>query len=141
MVSDDTVQASPESCFSNALEVDETEQQLSTLSSESLLILEQTQSSKPNSPIPVALNDSVLPKKRQKRATVKESDSEVLMSVLCSTSDFINTASKKGEADEDDLFGQSIGKELKKLTEYQKSLAKIKIQQVLHEVRWQEEPK
>ena len=63
------------------------------------------------------------------------------MSVLRSTSDFINTASRKGETDEDHLFGQSIGKQLKKLTEYQKSLAKIKIQQVLHEVRWQEEPK
>ncbi|XP_065061667.1 uncharacterized protein LOC135688677 [Rhopilema esculentum] len=94
MVSDDTVQASPESCYSNALEVDETEQQLSTLSSDTFLILEQTQSSKPNSPVPAALNDSVVPKKG-------------------STSDFINTASKKGEADEDNLFGQSIGKELK----------------------------
>ena len=42
------------------------EQQLSTLLSDSFLILEQTQSSKPNSPVPAALNDSGVPKKAEK---------------------------------------------------------------------------
>jgi len=50
------------------------------------------------------------------------------------------SAGNKQEPDADELFGQSVGKELKELTDYQKSLAKLRIQQVLHEIRWEREP-
>ena len=62
------------------------------------------------------------------------------MEVLQGT-EFISSVAKKGELDEDDLFFvQSIGMELKKLSEYKKSLAKMKIQQAMHEVRFSSEP-
>ena len=52
------------------------------------------------------------------------------------TNQFISKAGLSSQLDEDDLFGQSVGKELKTLSPYQKSLAKMKIQQILHEIRW-----
>lgn len=38
--------------------------------------------------------------------------------------------------DEDELFGQSVGESLKKMSEQEKSLAKMRIQQTLYEVRY-----
>ncbi len=84
---------------------------------------------------------SSAPKKpKRPRKDTEPDDNQYLMKVLQGTNEFISSVSKKGELDEDDLFGQSIGKELKHLSDYQKSLAKVKIQQVLHEVRWNLEP-
>ena len=48
----------------------------------------------------------------------------------------LSSAGKRSQPDEDDLFGQSVGKDLKTLSPYKKSLAKMKIQQILHEIRW-----
>ena len=62
------------------------------------------------------------------------------MSVLENTNEFISSVSQGEQPDEDDLFGQRVGKQLKKLNAYQKSLAKLKIQLVLHEVARQQEP-
>ena len=62
------------------------------------------------------------------------------MSVLENTNKFISSVSRREQPDEDDLFGQSVGKQLKKLNAYQRSLAKLNIQLVLHEVAWQQEP-
>ena len=56
-------------------------------------------------------------------------NNELLLQALKESNDF-------EEPDQDDLFWQSVGKQLKKLNEYQKSLAKINIQQVIHEVKW-----
>ena len=64
---------------------------------------------------------------------------EFLMNVLRNTNQFISTPSQKGEMDEDELFGQSARKQLKCLGSYQKSLAKLNISQVLHEVALQQE--
>ena len=38
--------------------------------------------------------------------------------------------------DEDDIFGLSIGASMKKMAPQQKSLAKIKIQQLLYEIEY-----
>ena len=79
------------------------------------------------------------PGPRKAKCPKTDSDSnEFLMRVLKNTKEFISSASQKEELDEEDLFGQSVGKQLKNLNAYQKSLAKQKIQQVLHEVAWQQ---
>ena len=62
--------------------------------------------------------------------------SELLLEMVQNTHHFISKAGLSSQLDEDDLFGQSVGTELKTLSPYQKSLAKMKIQQILHEVRW-----
>ena len=54
-----------------------------------------------------------------------------LMKVVEDTNEFISSMSKREEPNGDDLSGQSVGKEVKKLSPYQKSLAKLKIQQIL----------
>ena len=77
--------------------------------------------------------------KKAKRPKNDSDSSEFLMRVLKNTNEFISSASQKEELDEDDLFGQSVGKQLKNLNPYQKSLAKLKIQQVMHEVAWQQD--
>lgn len=38
--------------------------------------------------------------------------------------------------DEDDLFGRSIGASLKKMTDQQKALAKMKIQRLMYETKY-----
>ena len=38
--------------------------------------------------------------------------------------------------DEDDLFGQSVGASLKKMSDQHKALAKMKIQQLLYEIQY-----
>lgn len=44
---------------------------------------------------------------------------------------------RKGQSlDEDELFGQSVGATLKKMTDQQKALAKMKIQQVMYEIQY-----
>ncbi|XP_065054394.1 transcription factor Adf-1-like [Rhopilema esculentum] len=84
-----------------------------------------------------SLRESTRPKNPKRPRQEKTPDnSQFLMKVIENTNQFISSASKREEPDEDDLYGQSIGKELKKLSAYQKSLAKLRIQQVLHEVRW-----
>ena len=71
----------------------------------------------------------------------KDTDSsEFLMKVLQNTDKFLSSTSQREQPDEDDLFGQSVGKHLKKLTPYHRSLAILKLQLVLHEVAWQQEP-
>ena len=62
------------------------------------------------------------------------------MKVLQNTDEFLSSASQREHPDEDDLLGQSFGKQLKKFTPYQRSLAKLKIQLILHEFAWQQEP-
>ena len=80
-----------------------------------------------------ALNQTIVPAKKSKLG--KKQQGEIKSEVLPETEMETNDKSTKNmEADADDLFGQSIGKQLKKFNEYQKSLAKLKIQQVLHEV-------
>ena len=81
-----------------------------------------------------------IPKKKAKRVNEKGNNMKAILNALESSNEFIKSASKKQEPDADDLFGQSIGKELKELTDYQKSLAKLRIQQILHEIRWEREP-
>ena len=76
--------------------------------------------------------------RKAKRPKTDSDSNEFLMRVLKNTNEFISSASQNDELDEDDLFGQSVGKQLKNLNAYQKSLAKLKIQQVLHEVTWQQ---
>lgn len=80
-----------------------------------------------------ALNQTIIPAKKSKLAKKQQGEikNEVLLETEIETN---NKSTKHMEADADDLFGQSIGKQLKKFNEYQKSLAKLKIQQVLHEV-------
>eukprot|EP00795_Rhopilema_esculentum_P005645 gene5645-10873_t len=83
------------------------------------------------------LRESTRPKNPKRPRQEKTPDnSQFLMKVIENTNQFISSASKREEPEEDDLYGQSIGKELKRLATYQKSLAKLKIQQVLHEVQW-----
>ena len=80
-----------------------------------------------------ALNQTIVPAKKSKLG--KKQQGEMMSEVLPETEMETNGKSTKHvEADADDLFGQCIGKQLKKFNEYQKSLAKLKIQQVLHEV-------
>ena len=81
-----------------------------------------------------------IPKKKAKRVKEKEDNMKAILNALENSNEFIMSASKKQEPDADDLFGQSIGKELKELTDYQKSLAKLRIQHVLHESRWERGP-
>ena len=84
-----------------------------------------------------SIRESTRPKNPKRPRHEKTPDnSQFLMKVIEDTNQFISSASKIEEPDEDDLYGQSIGKELKKLSAYQKSLTKLRIQQVLHEVRW-----
>ena len=75
--------------------------------------------------------------KRPKKDT---DSSEFLVKVLQTTDKFLYSASQREQPDEDDLFGQSVGKQLKIVTLYQRSVAKLKLQLVLHEVAWQQEP-
>ena len=56
------------------------------------------------------------------------------MGYLRELNDFVAIATQHAEPDADDLFGQSVAKQLKTFSEYQKNLAKLKIQQVLHDV-------
>ena len=81
-----------------------------------------------------------IPKKRSKRTQEKGNNIIAILNALESSNEFIMNASNKQEPDADEVFGKSIGKELKELTDYQKSLAKLRIQQVLHEIRWEREP-
>jgi len=81
-----------------------------------------------------------IPKKRAKRVQEKRDNMKAILTALESSNEFIMSAGNKQEPDADELFGQSVGKELKELTDYQKSLAKLRIQQVLHEIRWEREP-
>ena len=78
--------------------------------------------------------------KKSKRPKTDSDGTGYLMSVLENTNEFISSVSRREQPDEDDLFGHSVGKQLKKLNAYQRSLAKLKIQLVLHEVAWQQEP-
>ena len=78
--------------------------------------------------------------KKSKRPKTDSDGTGYLMSVLENTNEFISFVSQREQPDEDDLFGLSVGKQLKKLNAYQRSLAKLKIQLVLHEVAWQQEP-
>ena len=77
--------------------------------------------------------------KKAKRPKNDSDSSEYLMWVLKNTNEFISSASQKEELDEGDLFGQSVGKQLKNLNPYHKSLAKLKIRQVMNEVAWQQD--
>ena len=84
-----------------------------------------------------SLRESTRPKNPKRPRHEKTPDNnQFLMKVIENTNQFISSASKRKEPDEDNLYGQSIGKELKKLSAYQKGLAKLSIQQVLHEVPW-----
>ena len=76
--------------------------------------------------------------KKMKRS---QDNSQLLLEVVQNTNEFLSNVGKRSQADEDDLFGQSVGKELKTLSPYKKSLAKMKIQQILHEIRWAAEDK
>ena len=71
-----------------------------------------------------------------KKAKRTQDHTELLLEVVQNTNEFISTAGMRSQPDEDDSFGQSVGKELKTLSPYKKSLAKMKIQQILHEIRW-----
>ena len=97
--------------------------------------IEKEDAAEPPSPF----SESAVPKKA-KRSKKDSGETQYLMEVLQGTNEFISSVAKKGELDEDDLFGQSIDMELKKLSEYKKSLAKMKIQQAMHEVRFSSEP-
>ena len=66
---------------------------------------------------------------------------KAILNALESSNGFIMNASNKQEPDADEIFGKTIGKELKELTDYQKSLTKLRIQQVLYEMRWEREPR
>ena len=77
--------------------------------------------------------------RNSKRSKTDSDGTGYLMSVLENTYEFISSVSRREQPDEDDLFGQSVGKQLKKLNAYHRSLAKLKIQLVLHEVAWQQE--
>ena len=74
--------------------------------------------------------------KMGKKLKRTQDNTELLMEVVQNTNKFLSTAGKRSQPDEDDLFGQSVGKELKNLSPFKKSLAKMKIQQMLHEIRW-----
>ena len=76
--------------------------------------------------------------KKMKRS---QDNSQLLLEVVQNTNEILSNVGKRSQADEDDLFGQSVGKELKTLSPYKKSLAKMKIQQILHEIRWAAEDK
>ena len=81
---------------------------------------------------PSPFSESAVPKKAKRSKTEKDSgDTNYLMVVLQGTNEFISSVAKKGQLDEDNLFGQSIFMELKKLSEYKKSLAKMKIKQAM----------
>ena len=73
---------------------------------------------------------------KSKKAKRNKDQSELLLEVVQNTNQCISKAGLSSQLDEDDLFGQSVGKDLKTLSPYQKSLAKMKIQQILHEIRW-----
>ena len=107
----------------------------STISSPCTPVSEQQQKTSIHEKIP-----SLCGSKSIKRPKKDTDSSEFLMKVLQNTDEFLSSASQREQPDEDDLFGQSVGKQLKKLTPYQRSLAKLKIQLVLHEVAWQQEP-
>ena len=99
--------------------------------------IEKEDAAEPPSPF----SESAVPKKAKRSKTEKDSgETQYLMEVLQGTNEFMSSIAKKGDLDEDDLFGQSIGMELKKLSEYKKSLAKMKIQQAMHEVQFSSEP-
>ena len=76
--------------------------------------------------------ESAVPKKAERNEKEKDSgETQYLMEVLQETNEFISSVAKKGELDEDDLFRQSIAMELKQLSEYKKSLAKMNISGIL----------
>ena len=79
-------------------------------------------------------------KKRDKRVQEKGNNMKAILTALESSNEFIMSAGNKQEPDADELFCQSVGKELKELTDYHKSLAKLRIQQVLQEIRWERAP-
>ena len=110
----------------------------SALSSPSSLVSERVEM--PSTETTPSLPGTSKSKRFRRPKADEDTSSEFLMTVLRNTNQFISTASQKGEMDEDELFGQSVGKQLKCLGSYEKSLAKLKIQQVLHEVAWQQEP-
>eukprot|EP00795_Rhopilema_esculentum_P005769 gene5769-11048_t len=83
----------------------------------------------PSSSIPA--NTVQTGKSKKRRMGQEDTSNELPLQALKESNDFIAAACNRQEPDEDDLFGQSVGKQLKKLSEYQKSLAKIKIQQVI----------
>ena len=99
--------------------------------------IEKEDTAEPPSPF----SESAVPKKAKRSQKDKDSgETQYLMEMLQGTNEFISSVAKKGELDEDDLFGQSIAMELKTLSEYKKSLAKIKIQQAMHKMRFSPEP-
>ena len=58
------------------------------------------------------------------------------MEVVQNTNEFLSIAGKFSQPIENDLFGESVEKDIKTLSSYKKILAKMKIQQILHEIRW-----
>ncbi len=105
----------------------------------SFLSFHQRKSSTFSTPLPPSLPtemDEAGPSKKPRRSEVN-GNNDILLKVIQVTNEFTEATSNRQEPDEDDLFGQCIGKQLKKLNEFQKSLAKIKIQQVIHEIQWQ----
>ena len=69
-------------------------------------------------------------KKRAKRNQEKGNNMTAILTALESSNEVIMSASNKQEPDADNRFGESIGKELKELTGYYKSHAKLRIQQL-----------
>lgn len=127
-------------------EIDNSLSSISALSPAPSIIHVDSPSPTPHvlSPIPTPSSlDGSQPAKKQKRCQRKNdgnSSDDPLLKALQESNDFISMARQKAEPDEDDLFGQSIGKQLKNFNEYQRSLAKLKIQQVMYEVRWEHDP-
>ena len=93
---------------------------------------------------PVSSLETVSPSPSEtsnKKTKRSQDNSQLLIEVVKNTNEFLSNVGKRPQADEDDLFGQGVGKELKTLSPYRKSLAKMKIQQILHEIRWAAEDK
>ena len=74
--------------------------------------------------------------KNWKKLKRTKDKTDLLLEVVQSMNEFRSKARKQSLPDEDDLFGQNVGKELKNLFPFKKSLAKMKMQQMLHEIRW-----
>ena len=84
----------------------------------------------------IALSLSSPSQVSHKKPKHSHNNSELLIDVVHTSNEFLSLAVKCSQPDEDYLFGQSVGKDLKTLSPNKKHLATMKIQLLLHKIRW-----
>lgn len=96
--------------------------------------------SDPQSPMSVGTSysaKSVASSRKRKRPEEKAGEEEgELVEMIKANQQLIENVIKKPQPTANELFGQSVGLSLDKMSEYDQELAKFKIQQILFQIRY-----